>query len=81
MTKTHMTNQLHEREEILNRAIPNADISRSVEEYFEVFDAFYAEDMTVSSEQKEEPISGKAQYVRSFSISWFRSTSSRKSAA
>ncbi len=52
-----MTSQLHEREELLNRAIANADISRSVEEYFEIFDAFYAADMTVSSDQKEEPIS------------------------
>ena len=47
-------------EQRLNTAITNADISRSFEEYFEIFDAFYAEDIELSSHQKDEQIRGKA---------------------
>lgn len=55
-----MKNRLHEIERLLNAAIANADISRSFEEYLDIFDAFYAEDITASSGQQEEPIRGKA---------------------
>jgi hypothetical protein len=55
-----MKNRLHEREQLPNAAIANTDISRSFEEYLEIFDAFYAEDITASSDQQEEPIRGKA---------------------
>jgi hypothetical protein len=51
-------------ERTLNAAIVHADISRSYEEYLEVLDAFYADDVEGSSETLEEPIRGKAR-VRS----------------
>ena len=52
------------RERILNAAIVQANISESFEEYLEIFDEFYADDVEVSSETEEEPIHGKAR-VRS----------------
>jgi hypothetical protein len=53
------------RERALNAAIILANISESFEEYLDIFDAFYAEDIEVSSDTQEEPIRGKAR-VRSF---------------
>jgi hypothetical protein len=47
-------------ERTLNAAIVHADISRSYEEYLEIFDAFYDDDIEGSSETTEEPIHGKA---------------------
>jgi hypothetical protein len=47
-------------ERTLNAAIVHADISRSYEEYLEIFDAFYAGDIEGSSETIKEPIRGKA---------------------
>jgi hypothetical protein len=52
------------RERTLNAAIIHANISESFEEYLEIFDEFYADDVEVSSETEEEPIRGKAR-VRS----------------
>ena len=52
------------RERALNAAIIQADISKSFEEYLEIFDEFYADDIEVGSETGEEPIRGKAR-VRS----------------
>ena len=52
------------RERALNAAIIQANISESFEEYLEIFDEFYAEEVEVSSEAEEEPIHGKAR-VRS----------------
>jgi hypothetical protein len=46
------------REHTLNAAIINANISESFEEYLEIFDEFYADDVAVSSETEEEPIHG-----------------------
>src|SRR6266850_4877062 len=46
-------------ERALNSAIVRAEISESFEEYLEIFDAFYADDIEVSSETAEEPIRGK----------------------
>jgi hypothetical protein len=51
-------------ERTLNAAIVGADISRGYEEYLEIFDAFYADDVEGSSETTEEPIRGKTS-VRS----------------
>jgi hypothetical protein len=51
-------------ERSLNAAIVDADISRSYEEYLEIFDAFYADDLEGSRETTKEPIRGKAD-VRS----------------
>jgi hypothetical protein len=52
------------RERTLNAAILHAEISGSFEEYLEIFDAFYADDIEISSETHEEPIRGKER-VRS----------------
>ena len=52
------------RERALNAAIIQANISESFEEYLEIFDEFYADDVEVSSETEGEPIRGKAR-VRS----------------
>jgi len=51
-------------ERALNAAIIQANISESFEEFLEIFDEFYADDIEVSSETDEEPIRGKAR-VRS----------------
>jgi hypothetical protein len=56
-------------ERTLNAAIVHADITRSYEEYLEIFDAFYADDVEGSSETTEEPICGKAR-VRSLVFSF-----------
>ncbi len=58
----YTTSQIRERS--LNAAILKAEISESYEEYLEIFDAFYADDIEVSSEAHEEPLRGKAR-VRS----------------
>jgi hypothetical protein len=47
-------------ERTLNAAIVHADISRSYEEYLEIFDEFYADDVEGSIDTREEPIRGKA---------------------
>jgi hypothetical protein len=52
------------RERALNAAIVQANISESFEEYLEIFDASYDDDIEVSSETAEGPIRGKAR-VRS----------------
>ena len=52
------------RERTLNAAIIHANISESFEEYLEIFDEFYADEVEVSGETEEEPIHGKAR-VRS----------------
>ena len=51
-------------ERTLNSAIVHAEISRSYEEYLEIFDEFYADDIEGSGETMEGPIRGKAR-VRS----------------
>ena len=47
-------------EHMLNTAIIRAEISEGYEEYLEIFDKFYADDVQVSSETQHEPIRGKA---------------------
>src|SRR5260370_39076020 len=51
-------------EGVLNAAIVEADISRSFEEYLEIFNRFYADDIEVSSDTGKESIRGKER-VRS----------------
>jgi hypothetical protein len=51
-------------ERVLNSAIVRAEISESFEGYLEIFEAFYADDIEVSSDTLTEPIRGKAR-VRS----------------
>jgi len=53
----------------LNAAIVHADITRSYEEYLDIFDAFYADDVEGSSDTTKEPIRGKAG-VRSLVFSF-----------
>ena len=50
----------HAGERALNRAIVTAEISRSYEEYFEIFERFYAEHIEVSSATSTGQIRGKA---------------------
>jgi hypothetical protein len=52
------------RERALNTAIVRGEISKSFEEYLEIFDAYYGNDVEVSSETHQEPICGKEK-VRS----------------
>jgi hypothetical protein len=54
----------HAAERALNQAIVKAEISRSFEEYLEIFDRFYAEDIEVSSATSTGQIRGKER-VRS----------------
>src|ERR1700723_261083 len=56
-------------ERALNSAIVHAEISRSYEEYLEIFDEFYADGIEGSSETMEQPIRGKAR-VRSLVFSF-----------
>src|SRR5258708_2011625 len=51
---------LYARERVLNSAIIAADISLGWEEYLEIFDAFYADDIEVSSETWKDLVRGKA---------------------
>jgi len=51
-------------ERTLNSAIVRAEISRSYEEYLEIFDKFYTDDIEGSSETMKEPLRGKER-VRS----------------
>ena len=48
-------------EHTLNTAITQAKINESFEEYLEIFDKFYDDEVLVSSETQHEPIRGKAR--------------------
>src|SRR5258707_12169588 len=50
---------LYARERVLNSAIIAADISRGWEEYLEIFDAFYADDVEVSTDTETGAVRGK----------------------
>jgi hypothetical protein len=50
---------LYARERVLNSAIIAADISSGWEEYLESFDAFYADDIEVTTDTETGPIRGK----------------------
>lgn len=47
-------------ERSLNQAIVQTEISESYEEYLAIFDAFYADDIAVTSDTLQDPIRGKA---------------------
>ena len=53
----------------LNAAILCAEIARSYEEFLEIFDKFYADDVEVSSEDSPETIRGKER-VRPFLLNF-----------
>lgn len=50
---------LYARERILNSAIIAADISSGWEEYLEIFEAFYADDVEVRGETEKDLVRGK----------------------
>jgi hypothetical protein len=56
-------------ERTLNAAIVHVDISRSYEEYLELFDQFYSDDIEGSSETMKESLRGKER-VRSILLSF-----------
>ena len=43
-------------EHALNQAMVQAEISESYEEYLDIFDAFYADDVAVTSDTLQDPI-------------------------
>jgi len=53
----------------LNTAILRAEIARSYEEFLEIFETFYTDDVEVSSEDSRETIHGKAS-VRPFLLNF-----------
>jgi hypothetical protein len=53
----------------LNAAILRAEIARSYEEFLDIFETFYADDVEVSSEDSRETVSGKAR-VRPFLLNF-----------
>ncbi len=53
----------------LNAAILRAEIARSYEEFLQIFDKFYADDVEVSSEDSPETIRGKER-VRAFLLNF-----------
>ncbi len=48
-------------ERALNQAVAQAEISETYEEYLEIFNAFYADDIAVTSDTAQEPIRGKTR--------------------
>jgi hypothetical protein len=54
---------------ILNAAILRAEIARSYEEFLEIFDKFYADDVEVSSESSPDAFRGKER-VRPFLLNF-----------
>src|ERR1700730_17400999 len=56
-------------ERALNRAILRAEIGRRYEEFLEIFDRFYADDIEVSSAESRETIRGKDR-VLSFLVNF-----------
>jgi hypothetical protein len=56
-------------EQTLNAAILRGEIARSYEEFLEIFDKFYADDVEVSSEGSPETIRGKER-VRPFLLNF-----------
>ena len=57
------------RERALNAAIIQANVGESYEEFLEIFDEFYGDDIEVASDTAEESIRGKAE-VRSIIASF-----------
>ena len=55
----HRDRDLYARERVLNSAILGADIGRGWEEYLEIFDAFYADEVEVTTDTETGPIRGR----------------------
>jgi hypothetical protein len=62
MNRQHIDNSSAAENE-LNSALVNADISNSYKEYLAIFDRFYAEDVTVTSDAGSAPLVGKASML------------------
>jgi hypothetical protein len=58
---SHADRDLYTRESVLNSAIIGADISRGWEEYFEIFDAFYADHVEVTDGTDSGAVFGRKQ--------------------
>jgi hypothetical protein len=54
---------LYARERVLNSAIIAADIGRGWEEYLEIFDAFYADEVEVTTDTETGPIRGRERIL------------------
>jgi hypothetical protein len=68
-------------ERVLNGAIVAADISQSFEEYVEIFDHFYAEDIEGTTDAAEESVPERPRCLADSRVSFFRSTCSPRLAA
>src|SRR6266852_7017249 len=55
----HRGRDLYAREQVLNSAIIAADIGRGWEEYLEILDAFYADEVEVTTDTETGPIRGR----------------------
>ena len=55
----HADRDIYAREKVLNSAIISADISSGWEEYLEIFDAFYADDVEVTDGTESSAVFGK----------------------
>jgi hypothetical protein len=55
----HRDRDLYARERVLNSAIIAADVGRGWEEYLEIFDAFYADEVEVTTDTGTGPIRGR----------------------
>jgi hypothetical protein len=55
----HRRRDLYTRERVLNSAIIAADIGQGWEEYLEIFDAFYADEVEVTTDTETVPIRGR----------------------
>src|SRR5882762_9852793 len=62
------------RERALNTAILQANISESFEEYLEIFDEFYADEVEVGSETGKSRFVEKRECAHLSPTSWFRFT-------
>jgi hypothetical protein len=51
------------RDQTLNEALVKADISKSFEEYFEILNRYYADDVEVNCAERTEPITGKSNVL------------------
>lgn len=56
---------LYAKERVLNSTIIDADITRGWEEYLEIFDTFYADDVEVTTDTETEALRGKER-IRAF---------------
>jgi hypothetical protein len=55
----HVDRDVYAREKVLNSAIISADISSGWEEYLEIFDVFYADDVEVTDGTESSAVFGK----------------------